>query len=61
MSVQSPASVPNPGSVGAPSPAPLNPAEEQAYLDKVCNELDLPKQHVSLKLFQESQVDENFT
>ena len=37
MSVHSPASVLNPGSVGAPaaSPASLNPAEEQAYLDKV--------------------------
>ncbi|KAJ7387818.1 mediator complex subunit Med15 [Desmophyllum pertusum] len=40
MSVQSPASVPNPASVGAPaaSPAALNPADEQAYLDKL-NEL----------------------
>lgn len=39
MNVQSPASVLNPGSVGAPaaSPASLNPAEEQAYLDKVCD------------------------
>ncbi|XP_015752766.1 PREDICTED: mediator of RNA polymerase II transcription subunit 15-like [Acropora digitifera] len=37
MSVHSPASVLNPGSVGAPaaSPASLNPAEEQAYLDKL--------------------------
>ena len=37
MNVQSPASVLNPGSVGPPvaSPASLNPAEEQAYLDKV--------------------------
>ena len=37
MNVHSPASVLNPGSVGAPaaSPASLNPAEEQAYLDKV--------------------------
>lgn len=38
MNVQSPASVLNPGSVGAPaaSPASMNPAEEQAYLEKVC-------------------------
>ncbi|XP_068748520.1 mediator of RNA polymerase II transcription subunit 15-like isoform X2 [Montipora capricornis] len=37
MNVHSPASVLNPGSVGAPaaSPASLNPAEEQAYLDKL--------------------------
>jgi len=35
MNVQSPASVLNPGSVGAPAASPLNPAEEQAYLDKL--------------------------
>ena len=33
-SVQSPASIYNPGSVGAPVASPLNPADEQAYLEK---------------------------
>lgn len=38
--VQSPASMLNPGSVG-PVASPLNPAEEQAYLEKVCLKIKL--------------------
>lgn len=38
--VQSPASILNPGSVG-PVASPLNPAEEQAYLEKVCLKIKL--------------------
>lgn len=49
-SIQSPASIYNPGSVGpsVTSPAPMNPADEQAYLEKVF--------HFSLILFNSDSI-----